>query len=725
MSRARRSAVLGTAALMVSTFLVASPARAADLDWEAEVKKIPAAKYTRDAPTYIRQAAERVRPYLDAEDVRETLQPVVDDLDTRYFDGARLKSDNDARTAYGHLEPLLEELEDDADDRRAFLDALVGTLTGVRLLSDASIQDAEAIVNPWKVIQPAPPLPDGMTKALDDLKKAKNAFKEADGELREADPEDAAEANALARKHGFAVLGRFGITYEGDHDADGVTDLTELRFGASPLIADSDGDGLTDRTEIEQLATDTRPNNPDSDGDGVNDGAEDTDGDGLTNLREQELGTKLTDPDTDGDGLADGAEVAQGRDPLVADNPPPPVSEPTPPVETSPTPVDTDGDGIPDSTETDDAETDPANADTDGDGLSDGAEITEHLTNPVRADTDGDAIADGYEVAHAEDQGLDPVVPDERVSKWTYVTDFVVGLIAGDFSPRDSMAWLAGYLCSGGLSLIPVVGWVLGGLADLRDTIAALIKSDWVGAGLSIMGLVPYVGDAVAIPGKAAKFVLRYLHRLDKVITFVAKYDKIADSVKTLAIRAIMLGDYGKLTAAGMSDAVILRMARKSSNSLKRLADALTGAVPGAAATPWLRGWQAGEDYFATVIMAGRQGTRGPAARIPMPGRPRPNSAREPDFLETGPPRNLHEVKTGEPGHPESYLKQCEQDRSLLDNGEVDNVLWHFLPHANGSQGIPQDLLDCLRRNRIPYQIHASTGAFWPFAGEWAYEPVV
>jgi hypothetical protein len=714
MSRARRLAVVGSAALLASSFLVASPAYAADLDWEAEVKKIPATAYTRDAPTYIRQAAERVRPYLSAKEIEKKLQPVLDDLDARYFDGARLKSETDAKETFGDFLPLLELLEDEAEDQRPHLDALVGTLTGIRLLADASIQDAEAVVNPWKIIQPAPPAPDGLSKALDDLSKAKKALKEADEQLREADPEDATEANAGTWKHGFAVLGRFGITYEGDHDADGVIDVTELRFGASPLIADSDGDGLTDKTEIEQLATFTRPNDPDSDDDGTGDGAEDADGDGLTNLREQELGTRLTDPDTDGDGLADGAEVAQGRDPLVADNPPPPVSEPTGPVQTTPTAVDTDGDGIPDGTEVDDSETDPANPDTDGDGLSDGAEISEHLTNPVRADTDGDGIADGYEIAHAEDQGLDPVIPDERVGKWTYVTDFVVGLIAGDFSPKDSMAWLAGYLCSGGLSLIPVVGWVLGGLADLRDTIAALIKSDWVGAGLSIMGLVPYVGDAVAIPGKAAKFVLKYLHRFDKVITFVAKYDKISDSVKTLTIRAIMLGGYGKLTGAGMSDAVILRMARKSSNSLKRLADALADAVPNAPPVPWLRGWQAGEDYFADVLMAGVPGLRNQAARIDMPGVPRPNSAREPDFLETGPPRKLHEVKTGEPGHPETYLKQCDQDRHLLDTQQVAEVMWHFLPHANASQGIPQDLLDCLRRNRIPFQIHASDGNFWP-----------
>ncbi|MEU4244782.1 hypothetical protein [Actinoplanes sp. NPDC026619] len=85
------------------------------------------------------------------------------------------------------------------------------------------------------------------------------------------------------------------------------------------------------------------------------------------------------------------------------------------------------------------------------------------------------------------------------------------------------MAWLAGNLCSGGLSAIPVVGWILGGLADLRDTIAGLIHGDWVSAGLSILGVVPYVGEAVAIPGKAARFVVKYVHRLQETLKFVTK----------------------------------------------------------------------------------------------------------------------------------------------------------------------------------------------------------
>ncbi|MBY8873282.1 hypothetical protein K7640_15720 [Micromonospora sp. PLK6-60] len=720
--RSRLAAVVA-ALVAVPVALVATPASADGKRlWEVEVAKIPTAEYTRDAQVYITESTEALRPYVGDGLGDSRIDPVLADVGSRYFDGARFKGAGDGAAAFDnlkHLEAFLKSRLTGAsppngEAEQAHVVALVETLSGARLLADAAIQDAEATIGPFRASPPPAPAPVGLTEAFADLAAAKVSLAKADDMLVKANPVPATINSADAWAKGFNVLARLGITYDGDHDSDGVVDVVELRFGSSPLLVDSDGDGLTDKFEITKLAGWTMPGRYDTDGDGTNDGAEDVDGDGLSNLREQELGTSPTEADTDGDGLSDGAEVAQGRNPLVADNPPPPVSSPTDPVQTTPTDTDTDGDGIADTTEVDDSETDPANPDTDGDGLGDGAEINEHLTNPLSSDTDGDGLADAYELAHAEDQGLDPLIPDERVSKWTYVTDFVVGLIAGDFSPRDSMAWLSGYLCSGGLSLIPVVGWVLGGLADLRDTVAAIIHQDWVGAGLSILGLVPYVGDAVAIPGKAAKFVARYLHRLDKVIHFVAKYDKISDSVKTLTIRAILLGNYSRLTDAGFADDIILRLARRADNSLGRLADALTSAVtPPPSPTPWLRGANAGEDYFADVVMAGVPGVRNHAGRIATPGVPRPGSAREPDFLETGPPRKLHEVKTGKP-YPGHYLKQCAQDRHLLDTAQVAEVMWHFMPHANGSLDIPQDLLDCLRSKRIPFKIYPSNGSFWP-----------
>lgn len=82
----------------------------------------------------------------------------------------------------------------------------------------------------------------------------------------------------------------------------------------------------------------------------VNDG--DTDGDGLSDVREGELGTSPTSPDSNGDGLPDGVSVALGIDPL--------------------------------------------NPDTDGDGLSNAEELVAG-TNPFRADTDGDGVGDAQD----------------------------------------------------------------------------------------------------------------------------------------------------------------------------------------------------------------------------------------------------------------------------------------------------------------------------------------
>jgi serine/threonine protein kinase len=77
----------------------------------------------------------------------------------------------------------------------------------------------------------------------------------------------------------------------------------------------------------------------------------DSDGDGLSNAQEAELGTDPNNPDTDGDGLSDYDEVnVWGTNPLNRD---------------------TDGDGLSDGEEVNDIGTDPNNPDTDGDGLND------------------------------------------------------------------------------------------------------------------------------------------------------------------------------------------------------------------------------------------------------------------------------------------------------------------------------------------------------------------
>lgn len=114
-----------------------------------------------------------------------------------------------------------------------------------------------------------------------------------------------------------------------DTDGEGLADVYEKILGTDPKKPDTDGDGLSDYEEV--YITGTAPTIADTDGNGVSDADEDTDADGLTNIKEVGLGTQPLTADTDSDVLSDGEEVnTYGTDPLK---------------------VDTDGDGILDGDE--------------------------------------------------------------------------------------------------------------------------------------------------------------------------------------------------------------------------------------------------------------------------------------------------------------------------------------------------------------------------------------
>lgn len=153
------------------------------------------------------------------------------------------------------------------------------------------------------------------------------------------------------------------------------------------VTVDTDGDGLTDAQELE-LGTD--PNNPDTDGDGLTDG--------------DEVNTYNTDPlsaDTDGDGLTDGEEVNS--------------------YNTDPNNPDTDGDGLSDGDEVNKYNTDPndADGDADGDGLTDADEILKYNTDPNNPDSDGDGFTDGQEIEMGTNpnDSSDPVYIDANAFK--------------------------------------------------------------------------------------------------------------------------------------------------------------------------------------------------------------------------------------------------------------------------------------------------------------------
>jgi len=198
-----------------------------------------------------------------------------------------------------------------------------------------------------------------------------------------------------------------GEDYPGrDSDGDGLSDSRESELGTDPTDADTDGDGLEDGAEVDMYGTD--PTKPDTDGDGYDDGVEvneygtdptdpdsvpnetaDSDNDGLTDSREEELGTDPNDAHTDSDGLSDGLEVLE--------------------LGTDPTKTDTDGDGLDDAAEIRQYDTDPTDADTDSDGVTDRAELAEYGTDPTSADTDGDGYADAVEI---REYGTDPTDPE-------------------------------------------------------------------------------------------------------------------------------------------------------------------------------------------------------------------------------------------------------------------------------------------------------------------------
>jgi von Willebrand factor type A domain-containing protein/thrombospondin type 3 repeat protein len=460
--------------------------------------------------------------------------------------------------------------------------------------------------------------------------------------------------------------------------------------------------------------------------------SDDTDKDGLPDCVEtggyalgtgKVVTTKADNPDTDGDGVPDGQEAG-------TPGPAPAASSVRYYAAISdPTMADTDGDGLDDADEID-ALTDPWAADSDHDGLADPDELGIG-TDPRDGDTDGDSLNDGYELTHVDDQGLDPLTPDERTGKWEYVKRFVQGALCGDVTwswagcgANDSLARLAGSIMG---SFIPFI--------DVRDVIANLVKADFVGVGLSLVGLVPFVGDAADAVAKVVKYVRRFPAKTSDAIKMVANFGPFNRTTKVAVLDKIT-PEMGTLRNAGMADADIVRVAKGAKNQLADLTAALqkrttTGpfgsarvaVATRAGTTPAHRvaeqrvqelyqkaqpGWtpkafkDAGED--ATVnVRAYRNNAQGKKVYY-----------RESDIIDNGGKRV--EIKSGYVKRKNRNSDVCEQarkDREDLDAQLIPGVLWHFVPSARSTAadatiglGPSAEVLSCLTQYSIPFVIH-------------------
>ncbi len=173
------------------------------------------------------------------------------------------------------------------------------------------------------------------------------------------------------------------VSGELDSDGDGLLDSVEVDIGTNPFDPDTDGDGLGDAQEVGDVSD---PTDTDADGD-INAVDPDDDDDGILTRDEVDDSLELGDNDVDGDGElnwldtdADGDVIPDGEDGRddSDDDGVPDYLDP------DSSPPDRDGDGVPDA---DDNCPDTKNADQkddDQDGVG----------NVCDLDKDGDGYAD-------------------------------------------------------------------------------------------------------------------------------------------------------------------------------------------------------------------------------------------------------------------------------------------------------------------------------------------
>lgn len=272
-----------------------------------------------------------------------------------------------------------------------------------------------------------------------------------------------------------------------DTDGDGLIDLYEHIFGSDKNASDTDGDGLSDYIEVMIVGTD--PIYRDTDENGVDDGDEDYDGDGLTNLQELEYGTDLTLKDTDYDGLTDYEEVfVYGTDPL--------------------------------------------NPDSDGDGINDGDEVKLGL-DPMSTDSDNNGISDNEEIfaQTVDNSDLDAVNSDNAYK-------LTIDVNAAGYANSSAIVGESGfsYITSANPSVLGKV--VAIGYAENLKIDSAVLKFEIPQTTVNSTRNYP---DSIELAGLNRYAVFHYSKEYNIMYPVSVEYDETSG---TLIVNADELGDY-------------------------------------------------------------------------------------------------------------------------------------------------------------------------------------
>lgn len=434
----------------------------------------------------------------------------------------------------------------------------------------------------------------------------------------------------------------------------------------------------------------------------------DTDGDGLTDCVEQQgmpdaagYLTFTSDPrlaDTDGDGLTDGEEVGDGArladvledalEPLGMDPPEDVGDGIVYRVFSDPRVDDSDADGLSDPEEADFGSR-ARSTETDGDGLSDEREM-QIGTDPTDVNTDGDGRDDGYEDTH-RDADFDPLEPDEEMSAGDYVTQFMKGAVCRNpwmsLCDDDSIAWLAGNIAAGFFAV-----------PDILDAVGQIYHLDVVGAGTSLISIVPLGGDALSVVVKTRTFIGRNPTQSGPALRRLMHDPNFPAAHKIDLLNHVYGPELARLRNNGLTDTHAIKLVAGRVD-LKLLDDTIQAARRTTSGNGYLA-WDTAENKLRAAT-GGRKESFEP--------RPRQIGARGYRYVDAWDQitQIAREAKTGYARLTPFVQRQIDKDLRLLADGRAQGIEWHFYPSSITSRlGPSRPLLDELQRRGIAYVIH-------------------